>query len=130
MVLNLTNSVTYYEVSEAFGSYKVGDQISIDDYSKLSDTDKDKCFSAIVSISFNPHNVFCDLTNNLYLNRIDGKYGTIKVDGYEFVDSFSFKVNASSNNSIIFYKNDVKKDYTYPIGTKSPIIKVSVTTAK
>ena len=104
MVLNLTNSVTYYEVSEAFGSYKVGDQISIDDYSKLSDTDKDKCFSAIVSISFNPHNVFCDLTNNLYLNRIDGKYGTTKVDGYEFVDSFSFKVNASSNNSIIFYK--------------------------
>ena len=44
------------------------------------------------------------LSNNLYLNRIDGKYGTIKVDGYEFVDSFSFKVNASSNNSIIFYK--------------------------
>ena len=36
MVFNLTNSVTYYEVSEAFGSYKVGDQISIDDYSKLS----------------------------------------------------------------------------------------------
>ena len=36
MELNLTNSVTYYEVSEAFGSYKVGDQISIDDYSKLS----------------------------------------------------------------------------------------------
>lgn len=130
MTLNLTNSVTYYEVSEAFGSYKVGDQISIDDYSKLSDTDKDKCFSAIVSISFNPHNVFCDLTNNLYLNRIGGKNGTTKVDGYEFVDSFSFKVNASSNNSIIFYKNDIKKDYTYPIGTKSPIIKVSVTTAK
>ena len=31
---------------------------------------------------------------------------------------------------IAVYKNDIKKDYTYPIGTKSPIIKVSVTTAK
>ena len=36
MVLNLTSSVTYYEASEVFGCYKVGDQVSINDYSKLS----------------------------------------------------------------------------------------------
>ena len=47
MVLNLTNSVTYYEVSEAFGSYKVGDQISIDDYSKLSDLIKISVFQQL-----------------------------------------------------------------------------------
>ena len=47
MVLNLTNSVTYYEVSEAFGSYKVGNQISIDDYSKLSDLIKISVFQQL-----------------------------------------------------------------------------------
>ena len=47
MVLNLTNSVTYYEVSEAFGSYQVGDQISIDDYSKLSDLIKISVFQQL-----------------------------------------------------------------------------------
>ena len=47
MVLNLTNSVTYYEVSETFGSYKVGDQISIDDYSKLSDLIKISVFQQL-----------------------------------------------------------------------------------
>ena len=130
LTLNLTNSVSYYEVSAAFDSYKVGDQISIDDYAKLSDTNKDKCYSAIVTLAFDPNIIFCDLTNSLYINRLSSNYQTINIGGYKYVKKFSFKINASSTKSIIFYKNDILKNYTYPITNSNSIINVSVKSPK
>lgn len=130
LTLNLTNSVSYYEVSTAFDSYKVGDQVSIDDYAKLSDTNKDKCYSAIVTLEFDPNIIFCDLTNSLYINRLSSNYQTINIGGYKYVKKFSFKINASSTKSIIFYKNDILKNYTYPITNSNSIINVSVKSPK
>ena len=130
LTLNLTNSVSYYEVSTAFDSYKVGDQVSIDDYANLSDTNKDKCYSAIVTLEFDPNIIFCDLTNSLYINRLSSNYQTINIGGYKYVKKFSFKINASSTKSIIFYKNDILKNYTYPITNSNSIVNVSVKSPK
>ena len=40
MVLELTNSVSYYKVATAFSNYSVGDIISFDDYKLLKDEEK------------------------------------------------------------------------------------------
>ncbi len=130
LTLNLTNSIPYYEVLEAFGSHNVGDQISIDDYSKLSDTNKNKCYSAIVTLEFDPSVIFCDLTNSLYINRLSSDYQTTTINGYNYVKKFSFKVNAASTKSIIFYKDDITKNYTYPIVNSNSIVNVSVKSPK
>ncbi len=124
--LNLINSISYYEVQQAFGNYSVGDQVSLDDYALLSQTDRDKCFSAIVTLQFNPNIVFVDMTDRLYLRKLPTNYQEQTIDGYQYVSKFSFKVNASSSNTIIFYKDDVTQNYTYPIVNNSSIITVTV----
>ena len=126
LTLNLTNSITYYQVQTPFSTYSVGDQISIDDYANLSESEKANCFSAIVTIEFDPKILFCDLTNKLYINRLSTNYETETINGYNYVKKFSFKLNASSNRSIIFYKDDITKNYTYPIVNDTSIIDVSV----
>lgn len=67
-VLRLTNSLTYYTVQEAFGSYKVGDEIEQYVYQELSNEDKKKCYSLLVNLSFDPKVINMDLTNPYYLN--------------------------------------------------------------
>ena len=129
LTINFTNAISYYEVSEAFGSYAVGDQVSLEDYSLLSDADKNKCFSAIVTVEFDPHILFVDMTSSFYLNRLSSNYQEQTINGYQYVSKFSFKVNAGSNSSIIFYKDDITKDYTYPLVNDTSIIHVSVNKA-
>lgn len=129
LTLNLINSITYYEVSEAFGDYEVGEQVSLDDYNDLPVADQNKCFSAIVTVQYDPHILFVDMTNSLYLNRLPTNYQTQTINGFSYVSKFSFKVNASSSSSILFYKDDISNNYTYPIVNNSSIITVSVTKA-
>lgn len=129
ITLNLTNSISYYEVSEAFGDYAVGSQISLDDYNNLTESEKNHCFSAIITVEYDPNLLLVDMTNDLYLNKLSTNYEEIQIDGYQYVKKFSFKVNASSNNSIIFYKMDVNQNYTYPIVNDSSIVTVSVNKA-
>lgn len=124
--ITFTNSIPYYEVSEAFGTYKVGDKVSLDEYNNFNDSQRSKCFSAIVTVEFNPRDIFLDMTNDSYLHRLSSDYEEVTIDGYKWVSKFSFKINASSSNTILFYKDDVKKNYTYPIVNSSSIIKVSV----
>ena len=124
--ITFTNSVSYYEVSEAFGSFKVGDKISLDEYQLLSNSEKDKCFSAIVTVKFNPKEVLLDMTDDAYINRLSTDYEETTIDGYKWVSKFSFKINASSSNTILFYKDDVKKDYTFPVVNNKSIIDVDV----
>lgn len=123
--INFTNAISYYEVSEAFGDYKVGDRVSIDEFNELSSVDKDKCFSAIVTISFDPTVVFLDMSDDAYLNRLDTGYEEKTINGYKWVSKISFKVNPSSSKSVLFYKNDITKNYTYPIVNSKSIIDVS-----
>ncbi len=126
LTLNLLNAISYYEVQTAFGSYAVGDHVGLDEYNDLSQTDKDKCFSAIVTLTYDPHLLLVDMTDSLYLHRLSTNYQEQTIGGFQYVSKFSFKVNASSSNSIIFYKDDVTQNYTYPIVNNSSIIQVSV----
>lgn len=126
MILNLVNSVPFYEVETAFGSYNVGDFIDLEEYDLLNDNDKDKCFSAIVTVKFDPNLVFLDMTVNSYLHRIDNSEKTDVIDNYEYISEYKFKVPATSSEKILFYKSDKKKDYTYPEVNSSSIIDVDV----
>lgn len=128
--LNLTNSVTYYKVEKAFGSYEVGDKISREDYRNLSASDKEKCFSAKVTISFPPKELHLDMTNKNYLRKLSGSEKIEKINGFNYVSGFSFKMDASSSEKILFYKVSPEKDYTYPVINETPIITVTVETAQ
>ena len=126
LTLNLINAISYYEVETAFGDYSVGDQIPLDVYNTLTSTERDNCFSAIVTLSYDPTILMVDMTDTLYLKHLSTNYQEQTIGGYQYVSKFSFKVNASSSNSIIFYKDDPTDNFTYPIVNNSSIITVSV----
>lgn len=127
--LNLTNTSTYYEVETAFSSYAVGDRLTPEEYSALTEDEKEKCFSAKVTVSFKPKKIFLDMTNKNYLHRTPNSENTEKVNGYPHINKFSFKMDASSSEKIMFYKQDPKQNYTYPIVNEDSIITVRVKTA-
>ncbi len=129
LTIRFLNAISYYEVEQAFGDYDVGDQVSLEEYNSLSETNKNKCFSAIVTVNYNPSVLFVDMTNDLYLHRLSTNYQEQTINGYQYVSKFSFKVNASSSNEIIFYKNDMTQNYTYPIVNPTSVIQVSVNKA-
>lgn len=126
IILNLTNSVTFYEVETAFGSYSVGDYIGLDDFALLSEADQAKCFSAIVTVNFNPVDLQLDMTANSYLHRLSNSQKTVAVSGYNYVYEYQFKVPATSSEKIIFYKSDNTQDYTYPKNNNVSAVNVNV----
>ena len=130
MTLSMLNSVTYYEVEEAFGSFKVGDNVSLEEYDALTDDEKAKCFSAKVTLTFDPNIIFLDMTASAYLHRMDNSQKLVKIDNFDYVSSFSFKMEATSNVKIIFYKKNRKNNFLYPIGNDESIVTVDVVTAK
>ena len=126
MNLNLTNSIDYYEVERAFGTYSVGDKISTETYNTLTDSQKANCFSAIVTLTFNPSVVLLDSTDESIKNRLSTNYQTTTIDGNNYVSKYSFKVDSSTNKKIIFYKVDPSNNYTYPITNQTSIVTVDV----
>ena len=126
LTINFTNAVTFYQVQEAFGDYAVDDYISVDEYTQLSPTNQAKCYSAIVTVSYDPEVLFVDMSNKYYINRLPTGYTEQTIGGYQWVSGFSFKMNASSSAAINFYKDDITENYTYPIVNNSSIIQVSV----
>ena len=130
LVLNLTNSVAFYEVETAFGDYNVGDLISLDDYLLLSAADKEKCFSAKVTVTIPTDKLALDMTTKSYLHMISGSEVTEVVDSHYYVKKYSFKIPATSSEKILFYKYDISKNYTYPIINDSSIINVDSVVAE
>ena len=51
-----------------------------------------------------------DMTNSSYLNAIDIK--TIPLNGYQYINEITFKIDAISSTTVRLYKVDVSKDYT------------------
>ena len=129
LIIRFLNSISYYQVEQAFLDYQIGDQINLDDYNNLTEENKEKCFSAIVTVQYNPELLFVDMTNSLYLKHLPTNYQEQTINGSQYVSKFSFKVPASSSNEIIFYKDDITRNYTYPIVNQTSIIQVSVSTA-
>ena len=130
MNLNLTNSMAYYEVEEAFGTYSVGDEISSDVYQSLSDTNKAKCFSAKVTLTFDPNVVILDSTDNSIKNRLATPYQTTTINGNSYVSKYAFKVDAATNKNVIFYKVNPSLNHTYPGPNANPIVQVDVQLAR
>lgn len=109
--LKLTNTLTYYQINEAFDSYRVGDKIDLDTYLELSEDNKNKCYSAWVTVEFEPNQVLLDMTDTNYLNATSIE--TVQLNGYNYISKISFKIEALSSSNIRFYKRDVTKDYSY-----------------
>ena len=64
----ITNTLNYYQVVTAFGNYSVGDRIEEEVYNNLSSTDKEKCTSALIKLTFNPNIILVDVTSDFYDN--------------------------------------------------------------
>lgn len=110
LTLDLTNSKPYYEVIEPFGDYAIGDLVSIEDYNSLDDLNKNKCRSIQTTITFDPNEILLDLTGEPYLNSVESTTTTINDSLY--VNGITLNVGANTNKKIIFYKNDITKNYT------------------
>ena len=124
LVLNLTNSVAFYEVETAFSNYAVGDLISLEEYLTLSDENKEKCFSAKVTITVPTDKLALDMTENSYLHMVENSQVTEVVDSHNYVSKYTFKIEATSSEKIVFYKYDISNNYTYPIINNNSIISV------
>ncbi|MGN1327530.1 MAG: hypothetical protein ACI4VQ_05615 [Clostridia bacterium] len=121
--LNITNTLSYYNVETAFDSYSVGDKIDVDTYLTLSEENKNKCYSALITLEFDPEEVVLDMTNTNYLNAT--QVTTKNVNGINYINGITFKVEPISSAVVRFYKSDVTKDYTYPIVNPTSIITVT-----
>ena len=127
LTLELQNSFSYYQALEDFGTYHTGDNISIDEYNQLSATDKAKCKSAIVTLTYDPSILRIDMTNNLYLDN-KATESTEVLDSHNYVNKLTVPVGANTTKKIIFYKSDINNDYSYDGRDGTSIIGVTVDT--
>ena len=121
--IKITNTLDYYVVREAFGTYSVGNQIDEVTYESLSDENKNKCISSIVTLVFDPTKVLLDMTSEDYQQAIS--VARTQINGYDYISSLSFKIDVMSSKQIKFYKVDTTKNYTYPNNNNESIITVS-----
>ena len=122
-VLKLTNAVSYCTVVEAFDSYSIGDRLDGPDFIALSDTNKSKCVSEYINISFDPNILFVDNTSPI-LNY--STYTTTDIDGVAYINSMKFKIDPSSTLALKFYKKNTSNNYTYPIENQTSAITVNI----
>ncbi len=110
LLVKVTNTLETYTVKEAFDNYKVSDSISIDTYNSLSSTNKKKCVSASITVSFDPNVVYINNNDATFLGGYDIK--TQKINNFDYVNGFTFDMDASTSSNIKLYKKDVSKDYS------------------
>ncbi len=112
MTVNITNSLSYYVIRQAFGTYNVGDRIKIEVYRALSDVDKAKCSSAEVKVDFDPTRYVLDMTNKNYLDAITVTHQMI--DGHSHINGITFAIDAVSSTNVRLYKRNILENNTYP----------------
>lgn len=123
MELSITNTLSYYIVDQAFSNYTAGQKIDIDTYLALTDEEKKKCYSSIVTIRFNPTEILFDVTNNAYGDATNIK--TTTIDGKTYINEMTIPIDAVSSRDLRFYKVDVSKDYTYPNESNTSIVTIT-----
>lgn len=121
---NITNTLDYYKVRTPFGTHNQNDKIEISEYMSLSPEDKRKCASAVITLSFNPNVLRLDMTSEAFLQAI-GTSTSVLSDGYDYINSVTFSVEALSSNAVRFYKLNTSNNYTYPFVTNTPIVTFS-----
>ena len=117
----ITNTLDYYKVLTPFGTHNQNDKIEISEYLSLSPENKRKCASAVITLSFSPNDLRLDMTNEAFLQALSTTT-TVMSDGYDYINSVTFGVDALSSTSIRFYKLHTNNNYTYPFVTNTPII--------
>ena len=123
LLLDITNTIDYYKVIDSFDNYQVGDKIDISTYLGLTEENKNKCASAIITLEFNPNTVLLDMTSSVYLKSFNREM--IAIDGFNYINKISFKIDALSSEVVRFYKKDASLNYTYPFINDVSIIDVS-----
>ena len=123
MDLRITNTLSYYIVDEAFGGYAEKDKIDIDTYLELSDQDKAKCYSNVVTMAFDPNEILIDITNENYQKATN--VTTTMIDQKSYINSITLPIDAISSADIRFYKKDTSKDYTYPNVNSESVVEVT-----
>lgn len=116
----ITNTIDYYTVEEAFDDYNVGDRIDITPYLNLPSSKKDKCYSAYITLTFNPNVVRLDLTNPSYLIKTNET--TSLIEGNSYINGYTFKMEAISSQMVRFYKVNPLNNYTYPLVNETSVI--------
>ncbi len=116
----ITNTLDFYKVVTAFGSYEAGHVISQTVYNSLSQSDKEKCTSALIRLEFNPNIILVDVTSEFYENAYS--YTTQTINGKQYINSITFGMDPISSTSIRFYKANPAMNYTYPYVNPSSII--------
>lgn len=116
--VHITNAMESYKVGTAFNGYTVGQELTVSEYEALTDQQKALCYSARVTISFNPNICVMDITDSHYIRAAAASRTTtttINKNGntYTYVNGLTFDVNPLTSTSVRFYKNDVTQDYTY-----------------
>ena len=123
MDLRITNTLSYYIVDEAFGGYAQKDKIDIDTYLELSDKDKAKCYSNVVTMEFDPNEILIDITNENYQKATN--ITTTVIDQKSYINSITLPIDAISSADIRFYKKDTSQDYTYPNANSESVVEVT-----
>lgn len=121
--VSITNTLNYYVVREAFDSYSIGDRIDINRYVSLSDTNKAKCASSLVTLGFNPSIVLLDMTTTAYLNATNTTQTAI--NNFSYINGLTFKIDALSSYRVRFYKVDSRQNYTFPFENHTSIVNVT-----
>lgn len=121
--MRITNTLDYYTVRTAFGTHAVGDRLDISSYLALTPAEQANCASVIITLGFNPNVVPLDMTNPSYLRKVSQT--TTQIGGYDYINGYSFKLDALSSETVKFYKNTPANNYTYPSGNNPSIITFS-----
>lgn len=116
--VDITNAMESYKVGTAFGSYSAGEELTVSAYEALSDEQKALCYSARVTINFNPNTCVMDITDSHYIEAEKNSRTTTTTinkggNTYTYVNGLTFDVKPLTSTSVRFYKNDVTQDYTY-----------------
>ena len=118
--VKVTNTIESYTIKKAFSTYKIGDSISMDVYNSLTKEEKANCVSASITISFDPNVVYINNNSTTFLNGYDIK--TTKINNYDYVNKFTFNMDANTSSVVKLYKKDKTKDYS---NSGNSIVKVT-----
>ena len=120
---NITNTLDYYKVYEAFDGHPVNQKLEISEYLALT-SNKEKCAASRITLTFDPTVFRLDMTNEAYGRMVRSTTSTLS-DGYAYLNSITFNMDALASASVRFFKLNTSQNYTYPFVTNSPAITFS-----
>ena len=120
---NITNTLDYYKVYEAFDGHPVNQKLEISEYLALT-SNKEKCAASRIRLTFDPTVFRLDMTNEAYGRMVRSTTSTLS-DGYAYLNSITFNMDALASASVRFFKLNTSQNYTYPFVTNSPAITFS-----